>query len=165
LGVEGPKDGEIKEKVERGQVKSGSQTTRNQCIRDLGRNVIGVHERNAIRHGTSSTYIQTSKETLTQSRGAWRAGRLQWGSVAGPSCQNEVIAARERRDGVVSGILGGFLRSPCRAGLLEIRIVQRLIALTSVEEHVGIDTLCNGAGTLAKLGLVEASQSTLAKVL
>jgi hypothetical protein len=36
LGVEGPKDGEIKEKVERGQAKSGSETTGNQCIRDLG---------------------------------------------------------------------------------------------------------------------------------
>jgi hypothetical protein len=65
LGVEGLKDGEIKEKVERGQVKSGSQTTRNQCIRDLGRNIIDVHEQNAIRNGTSSTYIQMSKETLT----------------------------------------------------------------------------------------------------
>jgi hypothetical protein len=35
LGVEGSKDGEIKKKVKRGQVKSGSQTTIHQCIRDL----------------------------------------------------------------------------------------------------------------------------------
>jgi hypothetical protein len=36
LGVEELKDGEIKEKVKRDQVKSGSQTTRNQYVRDLG---------------------------------------------------------------------------------------------------------------------------------
>jgi hypothetical protein len=44
LGVEGPNDGEIKEKAERGQVKSGSQITRNQYVRNSGRNVIGTHE-------------------------------------------------------------------------------------------------------------------------
>jgi hypothetical protein len=36
LGVEGPKDGEIKEKAERGQVKSGSQTTRSQYVGNSG---------------------------------------------------------------------------------------------------------------------------------
>jgi hypothetical protein len=36
LGVEGPKDGEIKEKGKRGQVKSGSQTTRNQYVGNSG---------------------------------------------------------------------------------------------------------------------------------
>jgi hypothetical protein len=36
LRVEGPKDGEIKEKVERDQAKSRSETIRNQCIKDLG---------------------------------------------------------------------------------------------------------------------------------
>jgi hypothetical protein len=35
LGVEELKDGEIKEKVERDQAKSSSQTIRNRCIRDL----------------------------------------------------------------------------------------------------------------------------------
>jgi hypothetical protein len=52
-----------------------------------------------------------------------------------------------------------------RAGLSEIRIVQGLIAIPSIEEHVSIGTLCDGTGTLAKLGLVEACQSPLAKVL
>jgi hypothetical protein len=106
-----------------------------------------------------------SKETLTQSGGHRRAGRLQQSSVASSSCQDEVITAAGRRNGVVSEILGGFLRHICRARLLEIYIVQRLVTLPSVEEHVGISTLCDGASTLAKLGLVEACQSTLAKVL
>jgi hypothetical protein len=106
-----------------------------------------------------------NKETLTQSGGAWRAGRLQRGSVASPSCQNEVIAAGGQRDGVVSGILGDFLRRLYRAGLLKICIVQGLVTLPSVEEHAGVGTFCNSAGALAKLGLVESSQPTLAKML
>jgi hypothetical protein len=57
------------------------------------------------------------------------------------------------------------MRYLCRAGLSKIRIIQGLIAIPSVEEHVSIGTLCDGAGTLAKLGLVEACQSSLAKVL
>jgi hypothetical protein len=52
-----------------------------------------------------------------------------------------------------------------RARLFEIRIVQGIVAIPSIEEHVSIGTLCDGAGTLAKLGLVEACQSPLAKVL
>jgi hypothetical protein len=36
LGVEEPKDGEIKEKVKRDQARSSSQTIRYQCIRGLG---------------------------------------------------------------------------------------------------------------------------------
>jgi hypothetical protein len=77
LGVEGPKDGGIKEKAERGQVKFGSQTTGNQCVRNLGKSVTGTHERNVARHDTSSVCVKTNKETLTRSGGAWRASRLQ----------------------------------------------------------------------------------------
>jgi hypothetical protein len=36
LGVEEPKDGEIKEKIKRDQEKSSSHMIRNRCIRDLG---------------------------------------------------------------------------------------------------------------------------------
>jgi hypothetical protein len=106
-----------------------------------------------------------NKETLTQSGGHRRAGRIQRSSIASSSCQDEVVVAGGRRNGVVSEILGGFLRCFCRAGLLEICIVQRLVTLPSVKEHVGIGTLRDGASTLAKLSLVKACRSTLAKVL
>jgi hypothetical protein len=68
----------------------------------------------------------------------------------------KVIVAGGQRNGVVSEILRGFLRHLCRAGLLEICIVQRLITLPSVKEHAGIGTLHDGASTLAKLGLIKA---------
>jgi hypothetical protein len=106
-----------------------------------------------------------NKETLTQSGVAWRAGRLQRGSVASPSCQNKVITAGGRRDGVVSGILEGFLRHLCRARLLEIRLIQGLVTLLGIEEHAGVGTFCNSTCALAKLGLVESIQPTLAKML
>jgi hypothetical protein len=81
------------------------------------------------------------------------------------SCQDEVVAAGGRRNGVVSKVLGGFLRYLRRAGLFEIRTVQGLVAIPSVEEYVSIGTLCDGASALAELGFVEACRSTLAKVL
>jgi hypothetical protein len=106
-----------------------------------------------------------SKETLTQSGGHRRANRIQRSSIASSSCQDEVIAAGGWRNGVVSEILGGFLRYLHRVELFKIRIVQGLIAIPSIEEHVSIDTLCDGASTLAELVFVEACRSALAKVL
>jgi hypothetical protein len=106
-----------------------------------------------------------SKETLTQSGGHRRASRIQRSSVASSSCQDKVVAAGGQRNGVVSEILGGFLRYLRRAGLFEIHTVQGLIAIPSVEEHVSIGTLCDGASTLVELGFIEACQSALAKVL
>jgi hypothetical protein len=71
------------------------------------------------------------------------------------SCQDEVVAAGGRRNGVVSEILRGLLGYLRGAGLFEIRVVQGLIAIPSIEEHVGIGTLRDGASTLAVLGFVE----------
>jgi hypothetical protein len=102
---------------------------------------------------------------MAQSGGDRRASRLQWGSITSPSRQNKVIAAGGRRDGAVSQVFGVLLRHLCRAGLFKVHIVQRFITFPRVIELTGIGALCNGAGTLAELGLVEANQSSLAKVL
>jgi hypothetical protein len=165
LGVEGPKDGEIKEKVKRDQAKSSSRTIKNRCIKDLGGNVISVRERSVTKRRTSLVHIQTNRETLTQSGGHWRASRFQRSSIASSSCQDEVVAAGGRRDGVVSEILGGLLRLLGGAGLFKICAVQGLTAIPNIEEHVSIGTLCDGASALAELGFVEACQSALANVL
>jgi hypothetical protein len=71
------------------------------------------------------------------------------------------------RDGAVSRIFGSLLRRPRKARLFEIRIIQGLIAATfsRIEELVGVGTLRNGAGTLAKLDLIDAVQAALAKML
>jgi hypothetical protein len=106
-----------------------------------------------------------NKEVLTQSGGAWRASRLQLSSVASSSCQDEVVAAGGRRNGVVSKILGGLLRFFHGAGLFEVHAVQGLIAIPSVEKHVGLGTLCDGASALVELGFVEICSSALVKVL
>jgi hypothetical protein len=109
--------------------------------------------------------IQTNKEVLTQSGGAWRASRLQRSSATSSSCQDEVAAAGGWRNGVVGRILGGLLRFFRRAGLFEVHAVQGLIAVPRVEKHVGLGTLCNGSSALAELGFIETCQSALAKVL
>jgi hypothetical protein len=57
---------------------------------------------------------------------------------------------------VTSGILGGFLRFFRRVGLFEVHAIQRFVTIPSVEERVGLGTLSNGTGALAKLGFVEA---------
>jgi hypothetical protein len=61
--------------------------------------------------------------------------------------------------------LGGLLRFLRGARLFEIRVVQGLVAIPSVEEHISIGTLCDGASALAELGFVEACRPALAKVL
>jgi hypothetical protein len=81
------------------------------------------------------------------------------------SRQDEVVAAGGRRNGVVSEILGGLLRSFRGAGLFKIHAVQGLVAIPSVEKHVGLGTLCDGASPLAELGFVKTCQPALAKVL
>jgi hypothetical protein len=68
------------------------------------------------------------------------------------SYQDEVVAAGGRRNGIVSEILRGLLRLLGGAGLFEIRAVQGLVAIPSVEEHVSIGTICDGASALAELG-------------
>jgi hypothetical protein len=165
LGVKEPKDGEIKEKVKRDQAKSSSQMIRDRCIKSLGRNNIGVHERNVTGHGISSVHIRTTEETLAQSGGCWRTSWLQRGSITSPSRQNKVIAAGGRRDGAVSRIFGGLLRHLYRAGLFKVHIVQGFVTFPGVIELAGIGALRNGVSTPAELGLVEANQSSLAKVL
>jgi hypothetical protein len=62
-------------------------------------------------------------------------------------------------------MLGSLLERLRRTGLFELYTIQGLIIVPRVKELVGIGALRNGAGTLAKLGLVEASQAALAKVL
>jgi hypothetical protein len=57
------------------------------------------------------------------------------------------------------------LRHLCRTGLFEVHIVQGFITFPGIIELTGIGAQCNGAGSLAKLCLVEANQATLAKVL
>jgi hypothetical protein len=103
-----------------------------------------------------STYIKTNKEILTWSGGAWRASRLQRSSVAGSRCQDEVIATGERRNGVISEILGGFLRFFRRARLLEVHAIQGFVTIPSVEKHVGLGTLGDGTSVLAEFDFVEA---------
>jgi hypothetical protein len=102
---------------------------------------------------------------LAQSGGHRRAGRIQRSSIASSSCQDEVVTTGGRRNGVVSEILGSFLRYLRRAELFKIHTIQGLVAIPSIEEHVSIGTLCDGASTLAELGFVEACRYTLAKVL
>jgi hypothetical protein len=102
---------------------------------------------------------------LAQSGGGRRASQLQQGSIASPSCQNKVIAAGGWRDGAVSRIFGGLLGHLCGAGLFEVHTIQRFVAFTSVIELAGVGALCNGAGVLAELGLIEADQSSFVKVL
>jgi hypothetical protein len=58
---------------------------------------------------------------------------------------------------VTSKILGGFPRLFRRAGFLEVRATQRLVAISSVEERVGLGTRSNGTGAAAELGPVKAS--------
>jgi hypothetical protein len=110
------------------------------------------------------TYEQ-AKKTLAQSGGDRRASRLQRGSIASPSRQNKVITAGGRRDRAVSQILRGLLRHLSGAALFEVDTIQRFVTFLGVKELAGDGALCNGAGTLAKLGLVEADQTPLAKVL
>jgi hypothetical protein len=97
-----------------------------------------------------------NKKILTWSGGAWRASRLQRSSVASSRCQDEVIATGGRRNGVISEILGGFLRFFRRAGLLEVHAIQGFITIPSVKKHVGLGTLGDGTGALAELDFVEA---------
>jgi hypothetical protein len=97
-----------------------------------------------------------NKKILTWSGGAWRASRLQRSSVASSRCQDEVIATGGRRNGVISEILGGFLRFFRRAGLLEVHAIQGFVTIPSVEKHIGLGTLSDGTGTLAELDFVEA---------
>jgi hypothetical protein len=51
------------------------------------------------------------------------------------------------------------------AGLFEIHAIQGLVAIPSVEKHVGFGTLCDGASALAELGFVETGRSAFAKAL
>jgi hypothetical protein len=104
----------------------------------------------------SSVYIKTNKKILTRSGGAWRASRLQWSNVASPRCQDEIIATGGRWNGVVSEILGGFLRFFRRARLLEVHAIQGFFTIPSVEKHVGLGTRGDGTGALAELDSVEA---------
>jgi hypothetical protein len=104
----------------------------------------------------SSTYIETNKKILIQSRGAWRASRLQRSNVASARGQDEIITAGGWRNGVASEILGGLLRLFRRAGFLEVHAAQRLVAIPSVEKPVGLSTRSNGAGASAELGSVKA---------
>jgi hypothetical protein len=104
----------------------------------------------------SSAYIKTNEKILTQSGGAWRAIRLQRSSVASARCQDEVIAAGGRWNGVTSEILGSFLRLFRRAGLLKVHAIQRFVTIPNVEKRVGLGTHSNGTGALAEFGSVEA---------
>jgi hypothetical protein len=104
----------------------------------------------------SSVYIKTNKKVLTRSGGTWQASRLQRSDVTSPRCQDEVIATGGRRNGVVSEILGGFLRLFRRARLLEVHAIQGFVTIPSVKKHVGLGTLSNSTGALAELGFVEA---------
>jgi hypothetical protein len=61
-----------------------------------------------------------------------------------------------RRNGVVSKILGGFLRFFRGARLLKVHAIQGFITIPSVEKHVGLGTLGDGASALAELDFVEA---------
>jgi hypothetical protein len=97
-----------------------------------------------------------NKEVLTRSGGAWRASQLQRSSVASSRRQDKVIAAGRRRNGVVSKILGGFLRFFCGAGLLEVHAIQGFVTIPSIEKHIGLGTLGDGASALAELDFVEA---------
>jgi hypothetical protein len=97
-----------------------------------------------------------NKEVLTRSGGAWRASQLQQSSVASLRCQDEVIAAGGQRNGVVSKILGGFLRFFHGARLLEVHAIQGFVTIPSVKKHVGLGTLGDGASVLAELDFVEA---------
>jgi hypothetical protein len=104
----------------------------------------------------SSTYIKMNKEILTRSGGAWQASRLQRNSVASLRCQDEVIATRGRRDGVISEILGGFLRFFHRAGLLKVHAIQGFVTIPSIEKHVSLGTLDDGTSALVELDFVKA---------
>jgi hypothetical protein len=104
----------------------------------------------------SSVYIKMNKKILTRSGGTWRASRLQRSNVTSSRCQDEVIATGGRGNGVISEILGGFLRLFRRAGLLEVHVIQGFVTIPSVEKHVGLGTLGDGTGVLAELDFVEA---------
>jgi hypothetical protein len=93
---------------------------------------------------------------LTRSRGAWRASRLQRSSVASSGHQDKIITAGGWRNGIASEILGGFRRFFYGAKLVKICITQGFIAMPTVEKHIGIGALCDGASALAKLGFVKA---------
>jgi hypothetical protein len=101
-------------------------------------------------------YIKMNKEVLTRSGGVWRASRLQRSSVAGSRRQDKVIATGGRRNGVVSKILGGFLRFFCGSGLLEVHAIQGFVAILSVEKHIGLGTLGDGTSVLVELDFIEA---------
>jgi hypothetical protein len=70
--------------------------------------------------------------------------------------QDELIATRGWRNGVVSEILGGFLRFFHGAKLLEVHAIQGFITVPSVEKHVGLGALSDGTSALAKLDFVDA---------
>jgi hypothetical protein len=101
-------------------------------------------------------YIKVNKEAPTRSGGARRASRLQRSSVASSRCQDKVITTGARRNGVISEILGGFLRFFHGAGLLEVHAIQGFITIPSVKKHVGLGTLGDGTSALVELDFVEA---------